>query len=76
VDIEPFVDASKAAEFLCVTRRRVLEMARTNEIPGHPIGCGSRKQWRFRLSELAHAMIGNKTAGAKIGGPRQPNRRQ
>lgn len=55
--IEPFVAAEVAATFLCITRRRVLEMARAGEIPAHPIGQGNRKQWRFRLSELADAMF-------------------
>jgi len=50
------VDASKAAEFLCVTRRRVLEMARTGYIPAHSIGIGKRKTWRFRLAEVAEAI--------------------
>lgn len=53
--IEAFVDANKAAEFLFINRRRVLEMARTGNIPAHPIGNGKRKTWRFRLSELADA---------------------
>lgn len=55
MDIEPFVDATVAAEFLCVTRRRVLEMARAAEIPAHPIG-GERRTWRFRLSELSECV--------------------
>jgi Helix-turn-helix domain len=59
-EIEPFVDASKAAEFLVITRRRVLEMARTGDIPAHAIGRGKRKMWRFRLSELAEAVVAKK----------------
>jgi Helix-turn-helix domain len=55
-DIEPFVDANKAAAFLLITRRHLLEMARAGELPGHPIGCGRRKTWRFRLSEIADAI--------------------
>ena len=74
-EIEAFVDADRAAEFLSLTRRCVLEMARAEEIPAHPIGRGKRKQWRFRLSELAQAMSGNKTAAVKSGSPRQPIRR-
>ncbi len=58
-DIEPFVDAETAAKFLCVSRRRVLEMARAKEIPAHPIGRSERKTWRFRLSELADALATN-----------------
>lgn len=53
---EPFVDANRAAEFLCLRPRRVLELARQGAIPAHPLGEGQRKVWRFRLSELAAAM--------------------
>lgn len=81
-EIEPFVDASKAAEFLVITRRRVLEMARAGEIPAHAIGEGTRKMWRFRLSELADAIVAKKPAAntrksgiIDTGSPRQPNRR-
>ena len=49
---EPFVDAATAAMFLSIRPRRVLEMARSHEIPAHPIGTGARKTWRFRLTEL------------------------
>jgi excisionase family DNA binding protein len=80
--IEPFVDADRAADFLGITRRRMLEMARAGEIPGHPIGGGKRKTWRFRLSEVAEAVAVEKpsafTAKRGIidsGSPRQPNRR-
>jgi hypothetical protein len=58
-EIEAFVSGDRAAEFLCVTRRRVLEMARAGDIPAHPIGRGKRQTWRFRLSELAEAIASN-----------------
>jgi hypothetical protein len=58
--IEPFVDAIQGAEFLGIRPRRLLEMARAGKIPGHPIGHGKRKTWRFRLSELAEAMAQEK----------------
>jgi excisionase family DNA binding protein len=81
-EIEPFVDPNSAAEFLRVARRRVLEMARAGEIPAHPIGRGKRKQWRFRLSELADAFVAEKPSSVvpkrgiiDTGSPRQPNRR-
>jgi hypothetical protein len=54
--LEVFVDADHAAKFLFLTRRRVLELARAGKFPGHPIGDGSRRVWRFRLSELASAL--------------------
>lgn len=54
---EHFVDADEAARFLSLTRRRVLELARTGFLPAHPIGHGRRRVWRFRLSELAAALL-------------------
>ena len=68
MDIERFVGADEAAEFLCITRRRLLEMARVGEVPGYPIGGGKRKTWRFRLSELAEAVVAKEpdiTAGKR-----------
>lgn len=54
---EPFVDAEKAGNFLQLQPRRVLQLARQGRLPAYPIGDGSRKIWRFRLSELATAML-------------------
>jgi hypothetical protein len=55
-DLEPFVDADRASEFLSLTRRRILELARSGKLPGHPLGDGARRVWRFRLSEIADAV--------------------
>jgi excisionase family DNA binding protein len=49
---EPFVDAERAAEFLAMSRKTLLSLARKGYLPGHPVGQGVRKVWRFRLSEL------------------------
>ena len=54
---EPFVDATRAAEWLGITSRRVLEMAREGQIPAYPLGAGSRKTWRFRLQEISTAIV-------------------
>ena len=65
VDVpEPFVTAKEAAQFLCITVRRVLEMARSQQLPAHPLGRGKRHTWRFRLSELGHALV---TTGSLAG---------
>jgi hypothetical protein len=53
---EPFVDAERVAKFLSTTRRQVLEMARREELPAHPLGQGRRRRWRFRLSEVGTAV--------------------
>lgn len=63
-EFEPFVDADRAGEFLSFTRRRLLEMARSGEIPAHPIGRGRRRIWRFRLSEIAAAFVTNEPENA------------
>src|SRR5947209_20008066 len=55
--LEGFVDADEAARFLLLTRRRVLDLARLGRLPGHPISDGARRVWRFRLSELAAAVV-------------------
>ena len=50
---EPFVDAERAASFLAMSRKTLLAKSRSGHLPGHPIGDGPRKIWRFRLSELS-----------------------
>jgi excisionase family DNA binding protein len=57
---ERFVDADEAAKFLSLTRRRVLDLTRERKLPGHPIGSGARRVWRFRLSEIAAAIAATK----------------
>jgi Helix-turn-helix domain len=57
--LEGFVDADEAGTFLSLNRRRILELARAHRLPGHPIGDGARRVWRFRLSELAAAVTRN-----------------
>ncbi len=58
--LEAFVDAEQAARFLSLTRRRVLDLARAKRLPGHPIGDGARRVWRFRLGEIAAAIAATK----------------
>ncbi len=53
---EPFVDASRVAEFLGIKPRRLLEMARAGQVPGYPLGTGVRRTWRFRLTEVSKAI--------------------
>jgi hypothetical protein len=55
--MEPFVSAEVAAQFLSVTRRYVLALARKGIAGAYAIGTGSmRRVWVFRLSELAEAV--------------------
>jgi hypothetical protein len=77
---EPFVDADTAATFLSIERRQLLHMARAGLIPAYPASMGTRrKQWRFRLSELADAITARTPLGREQGNidnaPRQPRTR-
>jgi hypothetical protein len=49
---ERFVDADVAAAFLSISRKYLLKLSRRSLVPAHPVGIGSRKQWRYRISEL------------------------
>src|SRR5271167_2202348 len=60
---EPFVDADEAGRFLSLPRRRVMELGRAGKLPGHPIGDGARRVWRFRLSEIATALVAPQKSG-------------
>ena len=52
MQFEPYVDANMVAQFLAITRRQVLELARAGKIPAHPLLGSRRKVWRFKLSEV------------------------
>lgn len=52
-DFEPFVDAVVAGGYLGLHPETVRRKARKGILPGHPLGEGKRKKWRFLLSELA-----------------------
>jgi excisionase family DNA binding protein len=56
---EPFVTADEVAAHLKIRRRHVLQMARQNLIPSHPILFGRRRNtWRFKISEVDAAVAG------------------
>jgi len=60
--LEPFVSADQAAQFLCVKRRFLLELARRGIAGAYALGTGTkRKVWVFRLSELAASIERNET---------------
>jgi excisionase family DNA binding protein len=69
---EYYVDAGEGAKFLGIHRRTVLQMARDSVLPAHPLGEGSRKQWRFLLSELDEWMRSRVNSARR---PCSPNRR-
>jgi predicted DNA-binding transcriptional regulator AlpA len=54
---EHFVDASKVAEFLSVSRKHVLRLSKLGRIPAHPMSFGQRNTWRYLLSEVRVWML-------------------
>ena len=73
---ERFVDAATAAAFLSVTRKYLLKLSRLGLIPAHPFGVGSRRQWRYRISELESWGLAQNAIPAdnKDGSPRAAKR--
>jgi hypothetical protein len=61
---EPFVDATRAAAHLSVTRRYLLDRVRCGELPAYPLRKGKRHEWRFRLSELEKCLEERKDSSA------------
>lgn len=53
---ESFVTPEEAAAFLRCSPITVKRLAREGKIPAHSITNGTRKRWRFLLSELANRM--------------------
>ena len=60
---EPFVSADVAADFLGISRRFLLALARKGIAGAYALGTGDfRKTWVFRLSELSTAIVGRKAS--------------
>ena len=58
---EKFVSAEQAADFISVSRRYLLELARRGIAGAYPLGTGTQRRiWVFRLSELAAAIAGRR----------------
>jgi len=53
---EPFVYASRAAQYLGLPRPLVLKWARSGVLKGYPLGIGRKHKWLFRLNELSAAL--------------------
>ena len=58
---EPYVSVEKAAEYLDIAPKTLLQKARKGEVPAYPWGNGMRKIWRFKISQLDEWMKENYT---------------
>jgi hypothetical protein len=55
-NIERFVSAKVAAEYLSISRRHLLILAREGIKGAYPVGGRLRHRWVFKLSELSQAI--------------------
>ena len=63
--IEPYVPPQAIAKFLNLTRRRVLELTRRGILTGYSLGTGSRRVWRYKLSEIDAIVSGGSKKASK-----------
>jgi excisionase family DNA binding protein len=49
---EPYVDAKEGAKFLHVHPKTIMRMARECSLPAYSFSEGTRRHWRFLISEL------------------------
>ena len=59
--VEAFVEAQAAADFLKVSTGYLKKLARGGKVPAHPRGDGQRRRWLFLISELAGWMRASHT---------------
>ncbi|MGA2648176.1 MAG: helix-turn-helix domain-containing protein [Candidatus Sulfotelmatobacter sp.] len=65
---EPFVSARVVAEHLDIGRRQVLAMTRAGKLPAHAVDpAATRKQWRYKLSQVDAAIGENPKPSADFG---------
>lgn len=58
--IEAYIDAQRAAEFICRSPKTVQAWARAGILPAYAIGAGSKRHWLFLKSELDQWVRGGK----------------
>jgi excisionase family DNA binding protein len=52
LDLEPYVNASDAADFLGIHPKTLMRLARDRVVPAYSFTDGTRHRWRFLKSEL------------------------
>lgn len=71
---ESYVSADVVADYLDIERRQVLALTRRGKLPAHAVDQGqSRKQWRYKLSEVDAAIAANRPTRALSTAPEQSN---
>ena len=68
---EPFVSAETAAQFLSISRRHLLALARQGIAGAYALGTGTKRTvWVFRLSQLSAEVTGRNSLSLITTGPK------
>jgi len=51
-EFEPYVDAKEGATFIRIHPKTLMRLAREGSVPAYSFGEGTRRHWRFLISEL------------------------
>jgi len=51
-ELEPYVDAKEGAAFLSIHPKTLMRLAREGSVPAYSCSEGTRRHWRFLISEL------------------------
>jgi Helix-turn-helix domain len=73
---EPYVDAEVGAAFLCMHAKTLMRLAREGIVPAYSYNDGSRRRWRFLLSELDSWMRSRVNSSAHPVRPRPADERR
>jgi excisionase family DNA binding protein len=64
---ESYLDARQAADYLRISAKKLLQLARSHKVPAYGLGGARRKMWRFRRSELDSWMQSEVHSGSDQG---------
>jgi hypothetical protein len=74
--LEPYVDAKNGAAFLCIHPKTLMRLAREGTVPAYSFNEGTRRHWRFLISELDKWMKTKVNSSAHLVRPRPANERR
>ena len=65
MEAHTWMTSAEAAEYLRLSPRTIIELARDRKIPGHILSGITRHTWRFRRDELDRFMMGESAVSEK-----------
>ena len=74
--LERYVEACEGAEFLSIHPKTLIRLAREGKIPAYPYNEGTRRHWRFQITELDKWMKAKVNSSAHPVRPRPAGERR